>query len=300
MRIGVVVVIVLAVLAVVASSTCYTVHESEYAIVLHFGKPDPQVREPGLHFKTPVVDAVQKYDKRLRVYRTPPITYVLSDKKPIILEAYLCWLIQDPLRFHSAVGQVAEAKRKLRDVASAVLGDQISRYELSQILTTKTDAVQLPKIAEQLRVAINKTVVDELGIEVQRFGINRMALPAANERAVYDRMKAERQRDATKYQAEGRAEADKIRANARELAAKIESDARARAITIRGEAEAEAARISQKAYSKDIEFYKFWKTLETYKRIFGSETTLIIPTDSELMRYFRMSAVEQPQKDAGP
>jgi membrane protease subunit HflC len=300
MRAGVILLVILGLLVLVASSVCYTVHESEHAIVLHFGRPDPKVRQPGLHFRTPVVDTVQKYDKRLRVYTTQEIQYVLADKKPIIVEAYLCWVIRDPLRFHSAVGRVAEAKRKLGDVASSVLGDEISKYELASIVTTDPEAVPLAQITDRLRTTINGQISEKLGIEVRRFGINRIALPPENTKSVYDRMKAERQRDKRKYEAEGRSEAAKIRARAREAAARIESDAQARATVIRGEGDAEASRIYRDAYSKDIEFYKFWQTLETYKKIFGSETTLVIPTDSELMRYFRLSEVEGSKKGTAP
>ncbi|MFW6159004.1 MAG: protease modulator HflC [Planctomycetota bacterium] len=313
MRHGLILLILLALLVLVATSVFYTVNEREHAIRMRFGKPGDEPVPPGLRLKWPVVDTIQKYDRRLRVVTTRPITQTLQDKKTIILQAYLCWEIADPLRFYEAVRYERQAEQKINDIAYSALGSMISRHPMDRLIAVegeapaespgtdagepaaeKTPATVLPEIEARMRQYMHEYLSDDYGITVTRFGLNRLALPAANEKSVYDRLMKERERAAEKYRAEGRAEADRIVAEARRDARNIEAEARKQSEEIIGQGEAETTRIYQEAYRKDPEFYQFWKTLETYKKIFGSETTLVIPTDSELMKYFRMSGIETP------
>ena len=284
------------VLLAACSSTFYTVHEREHAILMYFGKPEPRTIQPGLRFKWPVVNTVQKYDRRLRIYVTTAIAQTLQDKKTIILQAYLCWRITDPLKFYESVRYVAEAEQKLNDIASSALGSRISKHPITAIISTDKSKVKLGEIEQEMKVYMSRALKDTYGITVERFGFNRLALPAANERTVYDRMKSERAVAASEYRTEGQREADFIRARAKQAADEIVSRAMAQETAIRGEGEARATQIYRDAYSKDPEFYRFWRTLETYKKIFGSETTLVIPADSELMKYFQMSGAGAAEK----
>ena len=284
------------VLLAACSSMFYTVHEREHAILMYFGKPEPRTIQPGLHFKWPVVNTVQKYDRRLRIYVPTAITQTLQDKKTIILQAYLCWKITDPLKFYESVRYVAGAEQKLNDIASSALGSRISKHPITAIISTDKSKVKLGEIEQEMKEYMSLALKDTYGITVERFGINRLALPNANEKTVYDRMKSERAVAASEYRTEGRREADFIRARAKRAADEIVSKALAQETAIRGEGEAKATQIYRDAYSKDPEFYRFWRTLETYKKIFGSETTLVIPADSELMKYFQMSGAGAAEK----
>ncbi|MFO7898820.1 MAG: protease modulator HflC [Planctomycetota bacterium] len=321
MRHGLILLILLALLALVATSVFYTVNEREHAIRMRFGKPGDKPVSPGLHVKWPVVDTIQKYDRRVRVFTTRDITQTLQDKKTIILQAYLCWEIADPLRFYEAVRYERQAKQKINDIAYSALGNMVSQYPMSRLIVVQGEpiiegtseaeepgpdrsgsesdsgqATVLPQIEARMREYMHKRLHTDYGIKVTRFGINRLALPEANEKSVYDRMRKERERAAEKYRAEGRSEAASIVAKAHRAAREIEAKARKESEEIIGEGEAEATRVYQEVYRKDPEFYQFWKTLETYKKIFGSETTLVIPSDSELMKYFRMSGIETPTR----
>ena len=296
MKGGMIVLLCLAVLAAVCSSMFYTVNEREHAILMYFGKPRPEPIKPGLRFKWPMVNTVQKYDRRLRVHVTKAITQTLKDKKTIILEAYLCWRISDPLKFYESVRYVTEAQQKLNDIASSALGSRISEYPITAIISTDKGKVKLGEIERKMREDMAGTLGDTYGITVERFGFNRLALPVANERTVYDRMKSERAVAANEYKTDGQREAEVIRARAKQAADETVARANAEATGIRGEGEAKATQIYRDAYSQDPEFYEFWRTLETYKKIFGSETTLVIPPDCELMKYFKMSGVKVPEK----
>ena len=299
MRTGLIVIVFLALAALVGSSMFYVVDEREHAILMYFGRPAERAVGPGLHFKWPIINTVQKYDRRLRVFATPAITQTLQDKKTIILQAYLCWRISDPLRFYESVRYLREAEQKLNDIASSALGSIMGRYPITSIISVEAGQVRLAQIEREMRDYMTTALSDTYGITVERFGISRLALPEANQRSVYERMKTEREIAATKYREEGKSEAKQIRAAAEERANNIESQAAAEAKRIRGEGEAKAAQIYRDAYSKDLEFYRFWRTLETYKKIFGAETTLVIPADCELMKYFMMPSLNRTPKKSG-
>ena len=287
MKGGMVLILLLALVVVVCSSMFYTVHESEHAILMYFGKPAPEPITPGLHFKWPIINTVQKYDRRLRVYVPTAITQTLKDKKTIILQAYLCWRISDPLKFYESVRYVAEAEQKLNHTASSALGSRISEYPIAAIISTDPGQVRLGEIERKTREDIARRIEREYGITLERFGLNRLALPTANERTVYDRMKSERAVAAQAYRTDGAREAKVIRARAKRAAEETLAKAHAEATRIRGDGEATATQIYRDAYSQDPEFYEFWRTLETYKKVFGAETTLVIPPDCELMKYFK-------------
>jgi len=288
--------LLVAVIAAALSSVCYTVNESQVAILMYFGKPEPKPIRSGLHFKWPIINTVKKYDRRLHVHVTNPITQTLKDKKTIILQAYLCWRIADPLRFYESVNGIQAAQQKLNDIASSALGSRISEYPITAIISTEPDKVKLAQVESEMKTHMAREMKGEYGITVERFGLNRLALPVANEWTVYDRMKSERAVAANEYKSDGEREAKVIRARANQAAHKTVNDAEAEATCIRGEGEAKATQIYRDAYAQDPEFYQFWRTLETYKKIFGPETTVVIPPDSELMKYFMSPAVSAPEK----
>ena len=298
MKGGMVLLLVVAVIVAALASMFYTVNETQVAILMYFGKPAAKPIGPGLHFKWPIINTVKKYDRRLHVYVTNPITQTLQDKKTIILQAYLCWRISDPLRFYESVNDIAKAEQKLRDIASSALGNRISEYPIAAIISTEPGKVKLGEVESGMRDFMATALKDKYGIVVERFGLNRLALPVANERTVYDRMKSERAVAANEYKSEGEREAKVIRARAKQAADKTIADAEGEATRIRGEGEAKATEIYRDAYAKDPEFYQFWRTLETYKKILGQETTVVIPPDSELMKYFTSPAVPAPEKKA--
>jgi len=292
-KFGLIVLVILGLILLVGSSACYTVNQTEHAILLEFEKPVRWDLKPGLHFKWPIVGRVQKYDNRLRVFHTTPIEQTLGDQKTIILQAYLCWRISDPLKFYESVKYEAAAEQKLNDIASSVLGSSIGTFPIGAIISTVAGQVKLPEIERKMKKHMADRFKDDYGITVERLGINRLALPPKNEAAVYRRMETERKVAAKEYESQGRKEADEIRAKAKRIAENTITAAMSDATRIRGLGEANAAKVYADAYSKDAEFYKFWRTLETYKKVFTSKTTLVIPSDIELMRYFRTPEVEK-------
>jgi modulator of FtsH protease HflC len=292
-KVYVVAIVALGLVLLICCSVFYTVDQRELALLMHFGKPVDKVIQPGLHVKWPVISTVQCYDSRLRVLATRAITYVDQDNKPIILQAYLCWRVVKPLSFYNHLRNRMYAEEKIREIASSALRVGVSKLPVDAMVSIDSAKVRLPEIERELERRVREDI-EQLApgaVEVTRAGINRLAFPAENERAVYEQMIADREVDKEEYDGQGRQKAQEIMATANKEAQKIIADAEATAGRIRGQGEAQATEIYRKAYSIDRDFYVFWHTLKTYEAIFGPETTLVIPPDCELMKHFRMPPV---------
>ena len=298
---GVVVLVGLGVFALVCSSVFYTVDQRELALLMHFSKPVDKVIEPGLHVKWPVISTVQRYDSRLRVLPTRAITYVDKDNKPVILQAYLCWRVIRPLPFYRNLRTVGDAEEKIRQIANSALRISVSKYAIDEMVSTDVQQIKMPQIERELK----SKVIEDLkelapgAVEVPRAGIYRLAFPDASEQAVYEEMKSDREVDRSDYESRGKQRGAEIMAEADKEAEKIIAKAIGDAGKIRGEGEARATEIYRKAYELDRDFYVFWHTLQTYKKIFGPETTLVLPPDDELLRHFRMPKVGTAPKGPG-
>ena len=298
---GVIILVVLGLLVLLGSGAFYTVDQREVALLMHFGSPVDKIIKPGIHMKWPVVSTVRRYDTRLRVTSTVPITYLLKDRNPIVLEAYLCWRIVAPLPFYKDLQNADNAEEKLKEIASSVLKIRISQHPIEAMVSTEKGKVKLPEIEESLKKDVQDaiTALSAGAVEIARAGIYRLALAGSTEEAVSDRMRSERETARTDYETQGEEQAKKMRAKADEEAQAIIAQAVEQERRIRGIGEAEATEIYRQAYSKDRDFYRFWRTLDSYKKIFGTETTLVIPADSEFMKYFRLSEAEkflEPEK----
>ena len=215
---GLIIIVILGLILLVGSSMFYTVNQSEHAILLEFEKPVRWDLEPGLHFKWPIVNRVHKYDNRLRVFHTTAIEQTLGDQKTIVLQAFLCWRITDPLKFYESVKYEAEAEQKLNDIASSALGSSVGTFPIGALISVEEGKVKLPEIEQKMKVHMADRFKDDYGVTVERFGINRLALPPKNEAAVYRRMETERKVAAKEYESQGRKEADEIRAKAKRIA----------------------------------------------------------------------------------
>ncbi len=275
--------------AAIVAYSCYVVGEKEHVIVTQFGKPVRIVKEPGLYLKLPgFLQKVNRFEKRLEVFETQPIQLLLADANPIILDCYVAWKIKNPLTFFQSLGDQENARIKINDLVNSQLGNIMGDYELDSIINTKKDKVKLEKIERDLTASTNERIGKNYGVQVVEIGIKRMAYPSIVSDAVYERMKSERRKEADKLRAEGREEAAKIEAEANKEAKDIRAEAYKNAEIIKGEGDAGAMAVNAEAYGKDIEFFEFMKSLETYKNILENKSTLILSTDSELFKYLNI------------
>lgn len=275
--------IVIAVLALL--STCvFSIHESEVGIVTRFGRPLDDLARPGLNFKSPwPVDQVVRVDQRLLIFDNEPTEMLTRDKKNVLVDSFLCWRIEDPLRFVQTVRNRPEAEARLLDLTTSELGAAVGNEPMSSFLNAEADAVKLVQVSQQAQQAVHQVALDSFGIAVVDLQINGFNLPRQNRKSVIDRMRAERARIATAYRSEGEEEALKIEAQSTAEREKILAQARAEAEALLGQGEAEALRLLAEAYRQDPEFFEFLRSLESYQKIIDENTTLFLESDSELL-----------------
>ena len=277
--------LVLALVCLIMAFTClFTVQETETAIVTRFGRPLSGVAGSGLHVKYPwPIDTVVRLDRRTLLFDNEPIEMLSQDKKNVLVDSFVCWRIFDPLRFAQTVKTRIEAEARLFDVSASELGAAVGNEPIEAFINVGSGGVKLREVSERVGDAVNNVMRGNFGIEVVDLQINGLQLPAQNRESVIGRMRAERDRIATKYRSEGEEEALKIEAQATAARERILAESRGRAESIRGTGEARAMELFAKAYAQDPEFYRFLKTMQTYETIIDDRTTIFLPSDSKLM-----------------
>jgi modulator of FtsH protease HflC len=263
--------------------TLFSVRETEFALVLQFGKPVRTITLAGLHAKW-FFQSVTFFDRRLRIYDPRPSEFLTRDKKNLVIESYVAWRIRDPQHFVETVGDPVSAEMRLHDVVWSGLSAVLGTHDLESIVAPNGDSVQQETFLDQLTASTGTLALTQYGIEVVDVRIKRVNLPEQNKQSVYARMRAERERIARQYRAEGEEEALRIRADADRQRDEILATAYKDAEKVRGEGDATSTRIYSEAYSRNPKFYKLIRTLESYKKILDDKTTAILSSDSELLK----------------
>ncbi|MEM8978808.1 MAG: protease modulator HflC [Pseudomonadota bacterium] len=275
-------ILVLAIAAVL--SAVFIVDERQKALVLQFGRVVSVKEDPGLAFKIPLIQEVVRYDDRILSRDVQPLEVTPLDDRRLVVDAFARYRIADVERFRQAVGVggEGEAARRLdgilRDELRAVLGGVSS----NDILSTDRAALML-----QIRNgAIQEALA--LGLEVIDVRLKRTDLPTANLEATFNRMRAEREREAADEIARGNEAAQRVRAQADRTVVELVSDANRQSEIARGEADARRNAIFAEAFGADAEFFEFYRSLTAYERALqGSNSTLILSPDSEFFDYLK-------------
>lgn len=302
------VIIILAVfVALLLKSSFYVVNEGEQAIVTQFGAPVGEVKYAGPHFKTPLIQDVIRFDKRILKWDGDPNQIPTKDKKFIFVDTTARWRIADPLLFYKTVATELGAQSRLDDIIDSVVRDAVSGRLLVELVRGsdytpvegvverfEVDGVEIPRDEMVGREEILASLLEkarastpEYGIDLIDVQIKRVNYIEQVRRSVYERMINERKKVATQYLSEGEGEkADILGQMERELK-QIRSEAQREALEIRGRGDAEATAIYARAYNRDKEFYAFSRTLESYKRAIRDNGRLVISTDSDFYKYLR-------------
>ena len=264
-------------IAIVVLSTVFTVDETRQVVILQFGEPVRIIKTPGLHFKLPApLQVAQHFDDRLLEYDVAPEEILSKDKKSLIVDNYVRWRIIDPLLFLQTVQTEPIAKTRIDDIVYSELRRELGTHNMSEIITESRELI-MEKVTRE-----SATATKPYGIEVVDVRLKRVDLPQNNEQSIYRRMQAERIRQANKFRSEGEEESQKIKASTDKDKTIILATAYKEAEEVKGEGEAKAVDIYARAFSKDPDFYEFYRTLETYKIILDKKTTLVLPTNSKL------------------
>ena len=266
---------------IIGGSPFFIVDVTQTAIVVQLGKPVRTVIDPGLQFKVPFVQNVIHFDKRLLDYDATSQDVITQDKKTLLLDNFAKWRIKDPLKVYEAFQTQAMALGRLDDIIYSELRVELGRHDLAEIVSTARS-----KIMETVTARANEKAA-AYGLEVDDVRIKRADLPEQNEKAVFTRMEAEREREAKKYRSEGAEEAQKIRSEAEKEREIIMAEAYKISQTMMGEGDAKAFKIYGQAYRQDVEFFEFMRTMEAYMKTLDKETTLVLSPDSEFLKYLK-------------
>jgi membrane protease subunit HflC len=290
----------------------YTVSEIEQVIITQFGKP---VGEPittaGLKFKVPFIQEVNPIDKRILEWDGSPSDMPTKDKLYVSVDMFARWRITDPLQYFLRLRDERSAQSRLDDILGSETRNSVAKHELIEIIRTTKDRVPLQDTSlqdannvvgvllpiEKGRVEVEQEIFKAAAPKVAVFGIElldvrfkRVDYNKSVRPKIYDRMVSERRQIAEQFRSEGNGEAARINGNRERDLQKIQSEAYRKVEEIRGEADARATEIYAKAYNQSpeaVKFYEFTRTMETYKSIITTNTTLILSTDSELFKFLK-------------
>ncbi|MFQ6110728.1 MAG: protease modulator HflC [Nitrospinota bacterium] len=289
-RIGIILVAVI--LAIIVSNAAfYTVSEREQVIVTQLGKPVRKVQEPGLYVRIPFVQQLHYFDKRLLEYDAAPTEIITRDKKTLVVDNFSRWRIVDPLLFLQTVRDEAGAQARLDDIIYSELRVDLGLTTLLEIVATKR-----AELMEEVTERSNEKA-KVYGIEIVDVRIKRADLPPENEKAVFGRMEAERQRKARQYRSEGKEAAQRIRSQTDKERIELLAEAYKKEQEIKGEGDAMAVRVYAEAYEKDPEFYAFLRTLDAYKKALKDKATLFLPPESEFLQFLNNQFGADRKKD---
>lgn len=298
------------VLAGVLFLSTYTVNQAEQVIITQFGRPvgDP-VTSPGLHFKMPFVQQVNSFDKRYLAWDGPMVEMSTKDKTYVQVDTFARWRITDPMRYYLRLRDERSAQSRLEDILGSETRTAIARHELIEVVRTNKDRKPLqdesltgPLTGEGTlgvlrpihvgRVGIEKDVFDAAAPKLSEFGIElldvRFKRINYNQQVlerIYQRMISERLQIAERFRSEGEGEAARINGNKERDLNQIDSTAYKQVQEIQGEADARATEIYAMAYAQNAEsaeFYKFIKSMETYRRVINTDATIVLSTNSDL------------------
>lgn len=276
------IIIVIIIIVVLLLMTMFTVDEKEQVVILQMGKPMRTVTDPGLHFKLPwPIQSAVNYEDRLLDYDASPTEILTKDKKYLIVDNFAKWRIIDALMFMQVVRDEKGAQARLDDIIYSGLRVQLGNHDLEEIVTTNREELM------HLVTEASNIKAREYGIEIIDVRLKRADLAKENEEPVYERMRAERKRIANQYRSEGEEEALKIRAQTDKEREIILAESYRKSQIIRSEGEAKAIEIYANAFQRDPAFYEFFRTLETYKKVFDDKTTVVLSPESELFKYLK-------------
>lgn len=291
---------------IVASGALYTVDETERVIITQFGKPVGEIiNEAGLKVKVPFIQAVNRIEKRILVWDGSANDMPTKDKLYITVDTFGRWRIKDPLQYFLRLRDERSAQSRLEDILGSETRNAVARHELIEIIRTSKD--RSPEVDPMLadidistllpitkgRKGIEADIFDaasgkleEFGIELLDIRFKRINYNESVRQKIYARMISERDQIAERFRSEGAGEAARINGNKERELQKIVSEAYRTIQTIQGDADAEATDIYARSYNQTpaaADLYKFIKTLETYRSVIDSDTTLVLSTDSDLM-----------------
>jgi membrane protease subunit HflC len=268
---------------VILSSSMFTVHMTQSAVVLELQKPKEIITEPGLYFKIPFLQKVRYFSNQLLDNDSNPAEVITKDKKNLLIDNFTMFRIIDPLKFLETVRGERGARARLDDIIYSELRVEIGTHELHDIVTETRNTI-MTKVTKEANIKAG-----EYGIEVVEVRIKRTDLPPEIANSIFNRMRTERERIAMEYRSEGKEEATKIRAETDKEKTILVAEAYKQEQTIRGEGDARATKVYADAFNRDTKFYTFMRSMEAYKKSLKTDTTILMSEDSDFLEFLNKS-----------
>lgn len=278
--------ILAAFVALLVSMSAFTVRETELAVKFRFGEIVRADYEPGLHFLTPFVNNVHKFDKRILTEDYPAEQFLTSEGKILRINFFVKWRISDVGRYYTSTSGGSEdvANRRLGEIVKDGIKGVIARRTIQQVVAAERSEF----LGEVLKIA--GTNVGNLGIALVDVRVKSIELPEEVSESVFNRMRQDFARQAAQLRAEGSAVSEQTRAEADRQRTEILADAYRQAEMIKGDGDAEAADIYAKAYGKNAEFYAFYRGMQAYRKSLGKRgDVLVLAPEGEFFKYLKES-----------
>ena len=274
---------ILIALALVFSSTVFTVDQRQNAMVFQFGQLKSVITEPGLRFKWPLVQNVRYIDTRILTLDDPePQRFITLENKPVLVDAFVKWRIVDAREYYVAVGDERGAANRIGQTVTGLLREEFGKRTVHDVVSGERDEI-MHKVRDRVEQDARK-----IGVTIVDVRLKRVDLPEQVSADVYNRMMSERKRIASELRSTGTAEATRIRADADRQREVILAEAYRDAQRIKGEGDARSAAIYARAFSENAEFYAFYRSMEAYRSTFrGRNDLLLLEPTSDFFRYLR-------------
>jgi membrane protease subunit HflC len=297
-------------IGIVALGSLYTVSETEQVVITQFGRPvGGVVATPGLHFKTPFVQDVHRFDKRWLEYDGDPNEIPTRDKKYIWVDTYARWRIADPLLFYQAVSDEIGGQSRLDDIVDGQTRNAIASFDLIEAVRSTNRPFEVTEELQGIgseearaniatgRAQIEKIILEkaakitpQFGIELVDVRIKRLNYVESVQQKVFERMTSERKRIAERSRSEGQGRAAEILGEKEREVRAATSNGYRQAQEIKGKADGQAIAITAKAFSRDPDLYQFLKSLETLGATVDKDTWMVLSTDSDVLRFLKSPA----------
>lgn len=271
---------------VLFAATVFTVDQRQFAIIFQLGEVKEVITEPGLAFKWPMIQNVRIFDKRILTLDSPePERFLTAEKKPVLVDSFVKWRINDVKQYYISVGgDESLARTRLAQTVNAGLREEFGRRTVHDVVSGARDAIMI-EVQKKADADIRT-----IGVEILDVRLKRVDLPPEVSESVYRRMETERKRVANELRSQGAAEAEKIRADADRQREVIVAEAYRDAQKVKGEGDAKAAAIYGRAFSENPEFYSFYRSLEAYRGSFKNKNDLlVVEPNSDFFKYLKNS-----------
>tara|TARA_B110000196_G_scaffold38399_1_gene28939 strand:- start:408 stop:1271 length:864 start_codon:yes stop_codon:yes gene_type:complete len=265
----------------IGGSSFFYVDQRVQALVLQFGEPVKLIKEPGLQFKIPLMQNVEYFDKRLILFDNPREEIISSDKKRLIVDTFARYIIVDPLKYYQTIRYESALRNRLGSILNDSLRQVLGRVPLADVISNKRKA-----LLDEVGILVAAEAKD-FGIKVEDVRIRRADLPPANSEAIFRRMQTERQQEAAQFRAEGNEEARKITSESERERTVLLANAERDGEILKGQGDAGKNKILGEAFSKDPEFFAFYRSMKAYSvALNNGDTTMVLSPESTFFEFF--------------